>query len=68
MFGTSKDKDPKATADKAKRMLAAIDANAGGKLNASARKPEDQDLMMALAGKIMAIKLRSGSLTQKEKR
>ena len=32
MLGTSKDKDPKATADKAKRMLAAIDANAGGKL------------------------------------
>ena len=32
VFGTSQCKDPRATADKAKRMLAAIDANCGGKL------------------------------------
>ena len=32
VFGTSRDKDPQATADKAKRMLAAVDQNAGGKL------------------------------------
>lgn len=57
VFGTSRDKDPAATADKAKRMLAAIDTNAGGKLMQIRGEPSDQDLMTALMGKMMAIKV-----------
>lgn len=57
VFGTSKDKDPVATADKAKRMLAAIDTNAGGKLMKLGAEPSDTDLMSALMGKLMAIKV-----------
>jgi hypothetical protein len=57
VFGTSKDKDPQATSDKAKRMLAAIDANCGGKLSKVAGEPSDQDLMTSLVGKMMAIKV-----------
>lgn len=45
------------TADKAKRMLAAIDANAGGKLRAAGEQPDDSMLMKALAGKQMVIKV-----------
>lgn len=55
--GDSKAKDSMAKADKAKRMLAAIDANAGGKLLKLDRVPEDTDLMSALVGKMMAIKV-----------
>ena len=44
-------------ADKAKRMLAAIDTNAGGKLMKIGKEPEDTDLMSALMGKMMAIKV-----------
>jgi len=43
--------------DKAKQMLAAIDANAGGKLAKLKDAPEDMDLMTALVGKAMAIKV-----------
>lgn len=50
------DDDP-AKADRAKRMLAAIDTNAGGKLLALDREPTEQDLSSALTGKIQAIKL-----------
>ena len=57
VFGTSRDKDPQATADKAKRMLAAIDTNAGGKLMQLQRQPTDEDLMTSLMGKMMAIKV-----------
>jgi len=57
VFGMSNDKDPSATADKAKRMLAAIDVNAGGKLMAVQGEPSDTDLMSALVGKMMAIKV-----------
>ena len=57
VFGTSMDKDPKATSDKAKRMLAAIDANAGGGLMALENTPSSDDLMRCLSGKMMAIKL-----------
>lgn len=56
VFGMASDKDPNATADKAKRMLAAIDANAGGKLMQVTGEPSDMDLMGALVGKMMAIK------------
>ena len=44
--------------DNAKRMLAAIDANAGGKLAKLKDAPEDMDLMTALVGKAMAIKVK----------
>lgn len=44
-------------ADKAKRMLAAIDANAGGKLMASGEQPDDAALMKALLAKPMVLKL-----------
>lgn len=57
VFGTARDKDKKATSDKAKRMLAAIDANAGGKLLKLGAEPSDMDLMSALVGKMMAIKV-----------
>lgn len=44
-------------AEKAKRMLAAIDANAGGKLMKLGTEPDDMDLMGALLGKPMMIKV-----------
>lgn len=43
--------------DKALRMLAAIDANAGGKLMASGQKPTDVDLMQHLVNKPMVVKI-----------
>lgn len=42
-------------ADKAKRMLAAIDANAGGALMKTGKEPDDQDLTSALVNKPMVI-------------
>lgn len=50
------DDDPKKR-DKALRMLAAIDANAGGKLMASGQEPDDNALQMALVNKPMVIKV-----------
>ena len=50
------DADPK-KADKAKRMLAAIDANHGGKLAKLDKEPTDQQLASALVTKLMVIKL-----------
>lgn len=44
-------------ADKAKRMLAAIDANAGGGLMKLNKAPSDQDLQKHLLNKPMALKL-----------
>ena len=52
LFDANSDK-----ADKAKRMLAAIDANAGGKLAKAGVEPDDNALMSALMGKMMAIKV-----------
>ena len=43
--------------DKAKRMLMAIDANCGGKLAKLRDTPQDEDLMMSLVGKPVAIKV-----------
>ena len=43
--------------DKAKRMLAAIDTNAGGKLLASGEEPDDHGLTVALVNKPMMLKL-----------
>ena len=48
--------DPK-KADKAKRMLAAIDANAGGKLMQIEREPSDAELTQCLVGKQMMLRL-----------
>lgn len=48
--------DPK-KADKAKRMLAAIDTNAGGKLLASGEKPTDESLTRCLVNKPMVLML-----------
>jgi len=42
--------------DKAKRMLAAIDANCGGKLARKAARPTDDDLALALTNRAMVIK------------
>ncbi len=50
-------KDPAKKRDKAKRMLAAIDANAGGKLAAKGRMPTDDDLALALINKPMVIRV-----------
>lgn len=44
-------------ADKAKRMLAAIDANAGGKLATKDTQPTSMDLAMALCNKPMFIRV-----------
>ena len=44
-------------AAKAKKMLAAIDFNAGGKLMASGQAPDDMNLMSALSMKQMVLKL-----------
>ena len=44
-------------ADKARRMLAAIDANAGGGLLVSNEEPTDMSLMQNLANKAMVIKI-----------
>ena len=52
-----------AKADRAKRMLAAIDTNAGGKLLQLSHEPTDHDLAFALTGKIQAIKLQVWELT-----
>jgi hypothetical protein len=43
--------------DKARRMLAAIDANAGGKLTSKPGKPTDDDLGMHLTSKPMVIRV-----------
>ena len=56
------DDDPRARdavkkRDKAKRMLAAIDTNAGGKLLASGKKPTDEMMGATLVNKPMQIKV-----------
>jgi len=43
--------------DKAKRMMFAIDVNAGGKIAQSGREPNDQDLIIGLCNKPMMIKV-----------
>jgi len=50
------DQDTKKS-DKAKRMLAAIDTNAGGKLIAIGREPNDAELTQNLVGKPMMLRL-----------
>ena len=48
--------------DKAKRMLAAIDANAGGELMAVNGIPSDEDLQRCLMNKMMVIKVKTYDL------
>ena len=55
-LGDSKAKNSEGKADKAKRMLAAIDANCGGHLVKLGKEPSDTDLMVLL-NKPMLIKL-----------
>lgn len=50
-------KDPEKKRDKARRMFATIDANAGGKLARKAGKPSADDILIALANKPMVIRL-----------
>lgn len=50
-------KDPAKKRDKAKRMLAAIDTNAGGKLLARNEMPTDEALTSCLTNKPMVIKV-----------
>ena len=52
--------------DKAKQMLAAIDANAGGKLSKLTETPEDMHLMTALVGKPMAVKVQIWDINGKQ--
>ena len=52
-----KAKDPVKKRDKAKRMFAAIDANAGGKLLKKQSKPTDDELALALTNKMMVIRV-----------
>lgn len=51
--------------DKARRMLAAIDANAGGKLSARPGEPTDDDLGMALLNKPMIITVNIWSINDR---
>jgi hypothetical protein len=60
------DADP-SKRDKALRMLAAIDANAGGKLAAAGVEPTDQSLSAALSAKMMVLKLGVWELEDKSK-
>lgn len=59
------DTDPKKS-DKAKLMLMAIDANCGGKLVRLNRAPTNQDLMVCLSGKPMAIKVQVWSMKNEQ--
>lgn len=53
--------------DKARRMLAAIDANAGGKLTRKAGVPTDDDLTACLTNKPMIIKCMEWSMPDRER-
>lgn len=55
--GDPRAKDPAKKGDKAKRMLAAIDTNAGGKLLASGEMPDDESLTKCLVNKPMMLRL-----------
>lgn len=52
--------------DRQRRMLAAVDANAGGKIAALGKEPTDTDLQAALMNKPMLIKLETWSQNGKE--
>lgn len=54
------------TADNAKRMLMAIDQNAGGKLSKLDKEPGDDELVAALANKTMIIKVAVWDMNDKK--
>lgn len=57
VFGNPKAKDVAASADKAKRMLAAIATNAGGGLFEVQGEPSDMHLMQHLCNKMMSVRV-----------
>lgn len=57
----------KAKRDKARRMLASIDANCGGKLMQSADAPTDESLALALCNKPMVIKVMLWEMPDRER-
>ena len=59
------DEDP-AVAAKARKMLAAIDFNAGGKLLATGQAPDDMNVMAALSMKQMVLKLAVWDMNDKK--
>ena len=59
-------KDPAKKRDKALRMLATIDANAGGKLAKNGKEPDDDDLALALTNKILGITIMVWEMDGKE--
>ncbi len=60
-------KDPAKKRDKAKRMLAAIDMNAGGKLLAKGEMPTDESLTACLTNKQMVIKAMVWEMPDRER-
>ena len=60
-------KDPAKKRDKAKRMLAAIDMNAGGKLLAKGEMPTDESLTACLTNKQMVIKIMVWEMPDRER-
>ena len=60
-------KDPAKKRDKAKRMLAAIDMNAGGKLLAKGEMPTDESLTACLTNKQMVIKVMVWEMPDRER-
>jgi hypothetical protein len=61
-----KAKDPEKKREKAKRFLAAVDFNCGGKLVASGKAPTNESLMSCLSGKPMHIKVMVWEMDGKE--
>lgn len=59
-----RDEDAK-KAEKAKRMLVAIDANAGGKIFAAGKEPSEQDLQKHLMAKPMVLKVQTWEIDGK---
>lgn len=59
-------KDPEKKREKAKRFLAAVDFNCGGKLVASGKAPTNESLMASLSGKPMQIKVMVWEMDGKE--
>lgn len=53
--------------DKARRMLASIDANAGGKLAANPAEPTDDSMALALCNKPMVIKVMLWEMPDRER-
>lgn len=67
IFQKLKVNDPESkTSDKAKRMLMAIDTNAGGKLAQHPGEPNDSELMSALMNKPMVLKIKVWEINEKK--